>query len=229
MRVISIALVIISLFCAMPAFWGCSQDHNPAASSSDDLRSRPWTLEYRKHPNISDYDARRAQMIAGLAKLEECADIAVTVPDDGYGDGELALVMAVGVDGNRGLWYVDLDSEVLLGEFVILSSDPETMEVVDVRSGAKITAQMMEEAVVSESHYDQLAQCAEILGIVTGPDEELESIWRKIKDKWNSMNPCEQAHLIAGVIGCGGVGLVGGPGVGIACGIGVWISSAINC
>ena len=68
----------------------------------------------------------------------------------------------------------------------------------------------------------------EALGIEAEVDEDLFSIWGKIKDKWASLSPCEQVHLVAGLVGCAAVG-VASPVAGVGCGIGVWISSAANC
>lgn len=233
MNRIRYAMALVFMLSLFSFLAGCSHnDGEPSVSligiTSPDkkmlLMPDPWPYEFQKHEEISEHDAKRAQMIVGLATLCACSNVIVTVPENDYTEADIAVVLVIRPDESWGFWYVNLTTGSRLGEFSIISLDVETLAVYNVGTGDTFTAEMIDDLAELEQNRDQIMYAALALDIDIEGKALLRDIWNKVKDAWNEMNTCQQVHLVVGIVGCG----MAGP-EGIPCGVAVWISSAINC
>lgn len=205
---------------------GCSHNSSEPSAPTLGLTSPdkllmpdPWPYAFEKHADISEFDAKRAQMIVGLPTLLACSSVIVTVPENGYTGAAIAVVLAIRPNDNWGVWYVDLDTNSRIAEATILSLDIETLAVRDEDTETIVTKGMIDDLAELEQNSDQVMLAALALNIdIEG--KGLGEIWNRVKDAWNELSTCQQVHLVVGVVGCSFAGPFSLP-----CGAAVWVSS----
>lgn len=183
----------------------------------------PWPVPYTQDPSIDEVSAKRAMMRVGTFYLMTCTDVHVMSSTNAVAAGEVAMVSATRPTGLPAIWLVDLNADVVAREVTITSLDANSLSVLDETSNEVITSEMIDDAAQSDSAQDHLDSYGEIYD----PDTVgTDGLWQKLKDKWNEMNHCEQAHLVGGILVCAPLGH---PVAAVACGAGFWVSAALTC
>jgi len=185
----------------------------------------PQPIIYERAPGVSDLDANIALTIIGPTTLDACTNVYLTHPTGDAAAGEFVIVSAVEPTGARRLWTVDTVRKSLVQDLVFIDLHLLSLSVVDRISNRSWTVADLDEIVSTDGPRAHVEEWAEYLG-VESEKGWLGDLWNAVKNKWNSMTPCEQVFLVGGILVCSAVGGVGGA---IGCGVIFFVSEATMC